>query len=281
MSEIESRATDDVASCENSLIAKAAEQGITFVQFISDRYSVSTKERQAVDDPPKPDFKALRAAMRAGSGREAFTKAFGPTRASLCEEVRAFHAALGGGEVSGTLIVELELVGDEYRLRHSFEFGEISPAHVVLDPEYRYPNHPLPGMPHPGGIEVTDRPTDPEVLAEIGSLVREFRDRYTAIIGKAPELGEGSSEAKILASEMSMGLRLPEDLRALYRTVHDDTGESGLLGAQALLPLEHVARGYRNGDPGTVVETGDLFPVTSPMFDSDPPGHVRRLARND
>jgi hypothetical protein len=84
-------------------------------------------------------------------------------------------------------------------------------------------------------------------------------------------------------------VRLPEDLRALYRTIHDDNGESGLLGRFSPAPLEQVVTWYLEGDPGSPSYGWDdglfwdegLFDYDPVVFESHPYGHVRRLSRSD
>lgn len=128
------------------------------------------------------------------------------------------------------------------------------PARVVLDDGYRYPNHPKLGMRKPPASGNDGCPTDPAVLAE-----------------------------------EQLGVRLPEDLRALYRTIHDDNGESGLLGRFSPAPLEQVLTLYHDGDPGSPPYAWDdglfwdegLFAYDPVVFETHPYGHVRRLSRND
>lgn len=270
---------NSVAEAENALIAKATTDGITFAQYVSTAGAVATKNVES--DRPKPDPAAMRAAMRDRDVAEIQRLMDAQRGPSLATEVLDLHKAVCGGQIEGTLVTEIHRTGEGYTVAHSREFTEISPARLVLDTGYRYPNNPAPGMPRPEGIEVTDRPTDPEVLSEVRALVAEFTERATALLGTAPELGEGSSEAELLAAETAIGLRLPEDLRALYRCVSDDLGESGLLGAQKLLPLDQVVAEYLTGDPGTAIEPDDLFPVYAAMLDSSPPNRIRRATRGD
>ncbi|MEV4489947.1 SMI1/KNR4 family protein [Micromonospora coxensis] len=179
-----------------------------------------------------------------------------------------------------TLVVELVRDGTgRAELRYTFDLPTVAPVRLVLDPHHRHPHHPTSPMPAPPGIAVRDRPTDPQVLATIRSLVAEFADAYEHRTGSAPELGAGHSEEDIHAAEAAMGLRLPEDLRALYRTVsHDD--EYGLLGAGSLLRLASVVETYLAGGPGAV-EPDDLFAVFPVVYEAYPPGRVRRVSRSD
>ncbi|GGM55924.1 SMI1/KNR4 family protein [Dactylosporangium sucinum] len=160
---------------------------------------------------------------------------------------------------------------------HAFELDGLAPVRVALDPQYRHPNHPAPGMPRPPGTAVADRPTDPAVLAEVRGLVGAFVERP----GGPSHLGEGCSEADLLAAETAMGLRLPEEVRALYRTVRADPREQGLLGAQSLLPLDEVVAEYLAGEPGSYGWNDGVFGVEPVVFESYPPGVVRRVSRSD
>lgn len=176
----------------------------------------------------------------------------------------------------------LELVLDH---TGAFEFtggdvDSISPGRVVLDPACRLPNHPLPGMTFPPGARKTDEPTDPAVLAEVSGLINEFIERYHAIAGEPPRLESGYSESEIVAAERELGIRLPEDLRALYRTVRGDEAESGLLGRYSPYPLDRLLSDYRDGDPGSLGWDDDPF-HQGVVFDTDPPGLVKRLSRSD
>ena len=152
---------------------------------------------------------------------------------------------------------------------------------VVFDDGYRFPNHPKPGMSKPAAAVNDGRPTDPAVLAEVQALVAEFVERSTRLRGEAPQLTTGYSEAEIFAVEERLGARLPEDLRALYRTIHDDDGESGLLGRFNPAPLERVVAWYHEGDPGSDLWDDGLFAHDPVVFETHPYGHVRRLSRND
>jgi hypothetical protein len=57
-------------------------------------------------------------------------------------------------------------------------------------------------------------------------------------MGEVPDFGVGYSEAEILDYETRLGLRLPEDLRAVYRTIRQDM--CGLLGMFCVLSLDRV-----------------------------------------
>jgi hypothetical protein len=193
---------------------------------------------------------------------------------------------------SGVLVVELTATrtGD-YAVSYSADLPSL-PARVVFDAGYRYPNHPKPGMRKPPAAGNDGRLTDPAVLAEVQALVAEFVERHTHLRGAPPLYTPGYSEAEILAVEERLGVRLPEDLRALYRTIHDDTWESGLLGRFSPAPLEQVVAWYQEGGPGSPRWYGSddrlseydpdgLFEYDPVVFETYPYGHVRRLSRND
>ncbi|WP_158645720.1 SMI1/KNR4 family protein [Stackebrandtia albiflava] len=193
--------------------------------------------------------------------------------------VRAMREASSDGRRH--LVVEIRRRADGYTVSRSTELESLSPVRLVLDPDYRYPGHPLPGMPRPAGIDVTDRPTDPVVLAETTALVEEFVALYTSIKGRAPDFGRGRTEREIVAAETELGFRLPEEVRALYRVVECDPEEYGLLGAQRLLPLTAVVEWYHEGGPGVAVGEDGMFPTCAVVFEASPAGHVRRLSRSD
>lgn len=180
------------------------------------------------------------------------------------------------------LVAELR-IGDsgEVEFRHTFELDSVSPARLVLDAAYRHPHHPWPGMRAPAGVAFTDRPTNPAVLETVGKLVDDFVALYTSIKGIAPNFGAGYSEGEILAAETAIGMRLPEEVRALYRTVHDDLAEQGLLGAQSLMPLDAVVSEYLEGVPGSYGWDDDLFAVNPVVFEAYPSGRIRRVSRSD
>ncbi|MEH0937683.1 SMI1/KNR4 family protein [Micromonospora psammae] len=187
-------------------------------------------------------------------------------------------AGAGG---TGEFVVELSgtRAGD-YVVSCSADLLSLPPR-VVLDADYRYPNHPAPGMAKPAAAANDGRPTDPAVLAEVRALVAEFLAQRDRLYGESPRFAPGHSEAEILAVEEQLGVRLPEDLRALYRTIHDDGQESGLLGRFSPASLEQVVRWYHEGDPGSYGWDDGLFEDDPVVFETHPFGHVRRLSRDD
>ncbi|WP_406641922.1 SMI1/KNR4 family protein [Amycolatopsis sp. WGS_07] len=156
-------------------------------------------------------------------------------------------------------------------------------ARFVFDPDFRYPGHPLPGMPRPAGIEPAGTPTDPAVLREVGALVEEFAERYTAIMGHAPDWAPGAGEEEIAAAEAQIGIRLPEDLRALFRLIGRDSGETGLLSYYSHESLERLIEEYYYDLPGSCAGVSYDSPLedTGPVFAADPPGRLKRVFRND
>ncbi|MDI1462186.1 SMI1/KNR4 family protein [Catellatospora sp. KI3] len=176
----------------------------------------------------------------------------------------------------------------EYTVTYSGDVPSLPPR-VVLDRAYRFPNHPLPGMARTEAAVTDGRPTDPAIVAEVRVLVDEFIREHTRLHGSAPVLGSGYTEAEILAAEARLGARLPEDLRALYRTVHDDSLESGLLAGYSLASLEKVVEWHRPDDSfeygpnagfSGLLDAG-LFAYDPVVFETYPHGRVRRLSRND
>ena len=199
------------------------------------------------------------------------------------------HVKSGEG-LQSVFVVEVTASGSgDYVVSCSADLPSL-PARVVFDDGYRYPNHPKPGMRKPPAAVNDGRPTDAAVLAEVQALVTEFVEQHTRLRGVPPLFTPGYSEAEILAVEQRLGVRLPEDLRALYRTIHDDNGESGLLGRFSPAPLEQVVTWYHQSDPGSPPSYGwddellwdrGLFDYDPVVFETHPYGHVRRLSRND
>ncbi|HZD01831.1 MAG TPA: SMI1/KNR4 family protein [Actinomycetes bacterium] len=192
--------------------------------------------------------------------------------------------------LQGVFVVEVTATGSgDYVVSYSADLPSLPPR-VVFDDGYRYPNHPKPGMRKPPAGVNDGRPTDPAMLAQVQALVTEFVQQHTRLRGAPPQFTPGYSEAEIFAVEERLGVRLPEDLRALYRTIHDDNRESGLLGRFSPAPLEQVVTWYHEGDPGSPRWYGSddellwdvgLFEYDPVVFETHPYGHVRRLSRND
>ncbi|WP_143073707.1 SMI1/KNR4 family protein [Actinokineospora terrae] len=157
----------------------------------------------------------------------------------------------------------------------------IEPASVVWDPDYRYRNHPLPGMPRPAAAEPTGRPTDPELLAAISGLVDEFTTQYLRIKGRPPRFGERATEAGLAAAETRIGARLPEDIRALYQVAGTDPNEIGLLGRWSLTCLDSNAEEYGYDPIGVGGHEDGVFDSDRVVLEAEPARHVRRLSRSD
>lgn len=200
-------------------------------------------------------------------------------RYSLLKEV---ERELRAPEDHRTLVVEVAVDAEgAVEVDRTFELWSIQPYSIVLDDRYRYPHHPLPGMPRPAAAEPTGRPTDPEVLRRARSSVDEFTHHYRRLKGREPRFGETRTEAELAAAEEQMGLRLPEDVRALHLLVGDDLREVGLLGRCCLLPLPTVVSRYLAGPPGIPSWPTGLFGHSRVVLEAPPPGAVRRLSRND
>jgi hypothetical protein len=179
----------------------------------------------------------------------------------------------------GTVEVRLRRTG-EYTFTHCPHPDEVTAGRVVVDQDYRYPGHPLPGMPRPASAEPTRTPTDPTVLAEVTALAAEFAERYTGIMGHAPEWPDPCTEEELAAAEAGMGVRLPEDVRALYLVADGDFAETGLLGRWSLFSLAEVVEFYLEGTPGSYGGDDDLSDA-GVVFETVPFGRVKRLSRND
>lgn len=189
---------------------------------------------------------------------------------------------LRGPDDGGPLVLEVTVdAGGTPRFGHSAALAGISPPSVVLDPGYRYPGHPLPGMPRPPGFEPDDRPTDPAVLRRVEGSLAEFTEQYRRLKGRDPVFGVRETEERIVAAERRMGLRLPEDVRALYLLAGDDTAEIGVLGRYGLFPLDAVVESYLESEPGAWGWRDGLFDLGRVVLDTDPAGTVRRISRSD
>ncbi|NBH09270.1 SMI1/KNR4 family protein [Amycolatopsis sp. SID8362] len=177
------------------------------------------------------------------------------------------------------LEVRLDVAG-AYRFTARPDVTAVSPGQLVFDPDFRYPGHPLPGLPRPAAAEPTGAPTDPRVRAEIFRLTAEYAEAYARIKGAAPPWPAGKTEAELAAAEARMGVRLPEDLRALYLVADGDPQETGLLGPYSHDPLDHVVANYLEGEPGSY-GWEDGLDDDGVVFETVPFGHVKRLSRND
>jgi cell wall assembly regulator SMI1 len=203
---------------------------------------------------------------------------------TVVSALRTLRARVESREgLQGVLVVEVTATrpGD-YVVSYSGDLPSL-PARVVFDAGYRYPNHPKPGMRKPPAAVNDGRPTDPAALAEVQALVREFVEQHARLRGEPPRFAPGYQEAEVLAVEERLGVRLPEDLRALYRTIHDDNRETGLLGWFSPAPLEQVVAWYLESDPGWPGSPGwndGLFEYDPVVLETHPYGHVRRLSRN-
>jgi cell wall assembly regulator SMI1 len=166
--------------------------------------------------------------------------------------------------------------------RYELSFSRLPdwPPRFVYEDEFRFPGHYRPGTPLPAAVTTNDgRPTDPEILAEVERLVARFAARYTEIRGQTPDFGTGHSEAEILDFESRLNMRLPDDLRALYRTIREDW--YGLLGVFCVLPLEKVLEYRQTEGPHHYAWEGDLFSHDQVVMATVPAGRVRRVSHND
>jgi cell wall assembly regulator SMI1 len=110
----------------------------------------------------------------------------------------------------------------------------------------------------------------------VTGLVDEFRSRYRALRGQEPELQPGATEADIAAAETALGVRLPEDLRALYRVADGAWQSSGLLSFWDLWSVAGLPEEYHEGRPGSYGWYDDPLDNSYVVFDAGPPGHVRQ-----
>jgi cell wall assembly regulator SMI1 len=115
----------------------------------------------------------------------------------------------------------------------------------------------------------------------VTGLVDEFRTCYRTLRDEEPELSPGATEAEIAAVEATLGLRLPEDLRALYLVTDGAWQSSGLLGFWHLWAVAALPEEYHDGRPGSYGWFDNPLDTNYVVFDAGPPGHVRRLSGND
>jgi cell wall assembly regulator SMI1 len=204
------------------------------------------------------------------------------TPSGVTDAVMTLTNELWDAPEDGVLVIVLRVAATrEFEFRYSTGLRSLSPARVVLDQGYRYPGHPLPGMPAPPTAVITDMPTDAGTLNTVGRLVEEYIELYNEIMGRLAQFEAGYSEADVADAERRMGLRLPADVRALYRAVHHDAGEYGLLGKYCLMPLHKVVETYLKNAPGSYGRHDDLFDLAPVVLDSHPAGRVRRISRSD
>jgi cell wall assembly regulator SMI1 len=183
--------------------------------------------------------------------------------------------------MTGAPVVVLEVrLSDtgEYAVGFSADLDSLSPARAVFDRSFRLPGNPPPGGPRTPAPTVGA--TDPDTVEAVGRLVAEYTGLYTGIMGDAPRFGPAYTEDAIAEAEAEIGLRLPADLRALYRTIGNDSDECGLLGNYYLMPLDRVVADYFRGSPGVSAGLHDLPLIEAGVvFESDP--RVRKVASND
>ncbi|WIX98504.1 SMI1/KNR4 family protein [Amycolatopsis mongoliensis] len=170
--------------------------------------------------------------------------------------------------------------GGRYTFTARPDVASVSPGRLVLDAGFRCPGHPRPGLPRLAAAEPAGAPTDPAVLAEVTRLTSEFAALYAGIKGDPPPWPSGRTEADLAAAEARIGVRLPEDLRALYLVADGDPRESGLLGPYSHDPLGELVDHYLDGEPGSY-GWEDEPDDDGVVFETAPFGHVKRLSRND
>jgi hypothetical protein len=197
---------------------------------------------------------------------------FGVPSVAVDPLMRLLHQLRGTAD-SRVVVAELRvLTSAEFEFGYSGGLDSLSPARVVVDAGFRYPGHPLPGMSPPRTSVNVGESTDPGTVDTVGRLVEEYAALYTAIMGRRPQLTAGCYEAEIADAERGMGLRLPEELRALYRVIHDDVAENGVLGRYCLMPLDKVVATYLAEPPGSGGWDDGLFTIEPVVFESYPPG---------
>lgn len=168
----------------------------------------------------------------------------------------------------------------EYTFTACADVGVLSAGRAVFDPTFRYPGHPLPGMPRPAAAEPIGAPTDPAVLAEVTRVVDEFAESYAGIKGVAPPWEDACTEQQLADAERRIGARLPEDLRALYRVAGADPYETGLLGRYSHDSLDRLVENYLQDSPGSYGWEDELTDE-GVVFETVPFGSVKRVSRND
>ncbi|MFJ1767262.1 SMI1/KNR4 family protein [Amycolatopsis sp. NPDC088138] len=236
--------------------------------------------------------RAMAEALRAGAG-ELWTSATlqlrhtgGSVSCTAWSDVRE-HLRVDYVQIARTLFdrppvaLEVRLGAEgEYTFTAREDVAAVSPGRLVFDEEFRYARHPRPGLPRPAAAEPTGAPTDPAVLAEVTRLAGEFTALYAGIKGGLPPLPPGRTEADLAAAEARIGVRLPEDLRALYLLADGDPEDAGLLGPYSPEPLARLVGNYEEGEPGSY-GWEDAPDDDGVVFETVPFGHVKRLSRND
>ncbi|GAA2659190.1 MULTISPECIES: SMI1/KNR4 family protein [Actinosynnema] len=164
---------------------------------------------------------------------------------------------------------------------HTFVPSPGVPPIFVLDPAFRPVGNPAPGMPRPPAAAPDPRPTDPEVLERIRGLVAEAAACHRAMTGEDAVFGEPRTEADLVAAEQRMGLRLPDDVRALHLVIGSDPNAPGILGNYALHPLERTVEGYLWGEPGCWDYIQEYLFDDHVLPEPEPLGAVRTLTRDD
>ncbi|SUB48022.1 hypothetical protein [Nocardia brasiliensis] len=104
------------------------------------------------------------------------------------------------------LVLEVALDGPAAQFRHSFELSSLTPCSVLIDPEFRYPNHYRGATPRPSAAQPSTLPTDPRVHRHVRSLVDEFTTYYRRVKGRAPQFGPPCPAADLVAAEAALGM---------------------------------------------------------------------------
>jgi cell wall assembly regulator SMI1 len=172
-------------------------------------------------------------------------------------------------------------VGYSFDLDLPFQIGmDILSPQLIRDPNYRNPGHTARDAERPPNLRTDKAPTDPHMLAEVQRLVDVYTARYSRLCGFPPDFPAGYSEEEIAAAEEQLGFRLPEDLRAVYRTMREDP-DIGLLGWFCHLPLDQVVEYHRTATTETDDPFDSVFDITPVVFEAYPYGRMKRVARND
>jgi cell wall assembly regulator SMI1 len=186
------------------------------------------------------------------------------------------------------LVTELTVWSSgEFTVQYSFDLDlpfqlgmDIVSPQLILDPNYRNPGHTGSGTERPPNLRTDRAPTDPHTLVEVQRLVDAYAARYTRLCGHPPDFPRGYSEEELAAAEAQLGFRLPEDLRAVYRTMREDP-DIGLLGRFCHLPLDQVVEYHRNAATETDDPFDSVFDITPVVFEAYPYGRMQRVSRND